>query len=149
MNIDYKDSTLERLWKKVDLKTKNVVFFDGVCHLCNGFVDAVISRDKSHTLLFAPLQGSTAERILSSQERNDLNTVIYYEAGTLYRRSSAVLKIITKLGGLYKLFAIAWILPASLRDVLYNYIAKNRYSWFGKRDFCRLPTADERSYLLD
>lgn len=128
---------------------RNVVFFDGVCHLCNGFVDAVISRDKSHLLLFAPLQGTTATDLLPEQDRVKLDTVIYYESGKIYHRSSAVLKILTKLGGLYKLFGIAWIIPAPLRDFFYNIVAKNRYSWFGVRDFCRLPTKEERSYLLD
>ncbi|MEK2645693.1 thiol-disulfide oxidoreductase DCC family protein [Bdellovibrio sp. BCCA] len=128
---------------------RNVVFFDGVCHLCNGFVDAVISRDKSHTLLFAPLQGTTAEELLPSEDRVKLDTVIYFEAGKIYHRSAAILKILTKLGGLYKILSIAWIIPGPMRDMIYNWVAKNRYAWFGKREFCRLPTKEERSYLLD
>lgn len=127
---------------------RNVVFFDGICHLCNGFVDAVISRDKSHSYLFAPLQGTTAEEVLPPKDRTNLDTVIYYESGKLYYRSAAILKILSGLGGLYKLSAIAWIIPGPLRDVLYKMIAKNRYAWFGQRDFCRLPTPEERSYLL-
>lgn len=134
--------------EKVDLSMRKVVFFDGVCHLCNGFVDAVISKDKKHTYLFAPLQGTTAKDLLSEKDRTDLDTVVYFEAGKLYYRSSAILKIMTGLGGVYKLLAVAWILPTPLRDFLYKIVAKNRYSWFGERDFCRLPTPDERSYLL-
>ncbi|WP_413612237.1 thiol-disulfide oxidoreductase DCC family protein [Bdellovibrio sp. HCB-110] len=128
---------------------RNVVFFDGVCHLCNGFVDAVISRDKTHHLLFAPLQGSTAEQILPPEDRIKLDTVIYFEAGRIYHRSAAILKILTKLGGAYKLLSIGWLIPGPLRDMIYNFIAKNRYAWFGQREFCRLPTKEERSYLLD
>ncbi|HEX7674255.1 MAG TPA: DCC1-like thiol-disulfide oxidoreductase family protein [Bdellovibrio sp.] len=134
--------------EKVDAKMRNVVFFDGICHLCNGFVDAVISRDKSHAYLFAPLQGSTAEELLPAKDRTDLSTVVYYESGKLYYRSAAILKILSGLGGLYKLTAIGWLIPGPLRDLLYKLIAKNRYAWFGQRDFCRLPTPDERSYLL-
>ncbi|WP_415063822.1 thiol-disulfide oxidoreductase DCC family protein [Bdellovibrio sp.] len=134
--------------EKVDLKMRNVVFFDGVCHLCNGFVDAVISRDKSHVFLFAPLQGTTAAQLLSNEDRTKLDTVIYFEAGKTYYRSAAILKVLSRLGGGYKLFAAATLIPAPLRDVFYNFVAKNRYSWFGKRDLCRLPTPEERSYLL-
>lgn len=134
--------------EKVDAKMRKVVFFDGVCHLCNGFVDAVISRDSQHQFLFAPLQGSTAETLLSPKDREALDTVIYYEAGKTYYRSSAVLKILSGLGGVYNLSRLGWIIPGFLRDVLYKVIANNRYAWFGKRDFCRLPTANERSYLL-
>ncbi|MDG0816349.1 thiol-disulfide oxidoreductase DCC family protein [Bdellovibrio svalbardensis] len=134
--------------EKVDVKMRNVVFFDGICHLCNGFVDAIITRDTNHSYLFAPLQGSTAEEVLPLQDRTNLDTVIYYESGKLYYRSAAILKILTGLGGAYKLAAIAWIIPGPLRDILYKVVAKNRYSWFGQRDFCRLPTSEERSYLL-
>ncbi|QDK38092.1 thiol-disulfide oxidoreductase [Bdellovibrio sp. NC01] len=135
--------------EKVDAKMRNVVFFDGICHLCNGFVDAVIIRDKQHSYLFAPLQGTTAEELLPEKDRTDLNSVVYYEAGKLYYRSAAILKILSGLGGIYKLAVIGWIIPGPLRDILYNLIAKNRYAWFGQRDFCRLPTKEERSYLLE
>jgi predicted DCC family thiol-disulfide oxidoreductase YuxK len=131
-----------------DLKQKNVVFFDGICHLCNGFVDAVITRDPQHRFLFAPLQGTTAELLLSPDDRLNLSTVIYYENGKIYRRSDAVLKILSQTGGAAKLFSIAWIIPGPLRDFFYKIVAKNRYSWFGEREFCRLPTPEERSYLL-
>ncbi|WP_413568082.1 thiol-disulfide oxidoreductase DCC family protein [Bdellovibrio sp. HCB117] len=134
--------------EKVDLKMRNVVFFDGVCHLCNGFVDAVISRDKTHLFLFAPLQGSTAEELLPAQDRTDLDTVIYFEKGKIYRRSAAVIKILSGLGGFFRIFSLAMIIPGPLRDLIYKYVAKNRYKWFGEREFCRLPTPEERSYLL-
>lgn len=134
--------------EKVDLKMRKIVFFDGVCHLCNGFVDAIISRDKTHRLLFAPLQGSTAAELLNKEDRIDLDTVVYFEAGKNYYRSSAVLKILIQLGGAYKLLSIAWIIPAPIRDFFYKKIAKNRYAWFGEREFCRLPTPAEKDFLL-
>ena len=134
--------------EKAELVQRNVIFFDGVCHLCNAFVDAVISRDPRHHYLFAPLQGSTAEELLPPEDRVKLDTVIYFEAGKIYHRSSAVLKVVSGLGGVYKLLALAWIIPGPLRDLAYNYVAKNRYAWFGEREFCRLPTSEEKSYLL-
>ena len=135
--------------EKVNLQSRNVVFFDGVCHLCNGFVDAIISRDKEHILAFAPLQGSTAKELLPEAHRLKLDTVIFYESGKIHHRSHAILKILTKLGGPYKIFGLGWIIPGFLRDILYNFIAKNRYAWFGERNVCRIPTPAERSYLLD
>lgn len=131
-----------------NLKTKDLVFFDGVCHLCNGFVDAVITRDKTHNLLFAPLQGETAEHLLPAEDRVALDTVIFYENGRLYHRSAAIIRILAKLGGAFTLFSVALAIPGPLRDFLYRVIAKNRYSWFGKREFCRLPAPEERRYLL-
>lgn len=134
--------------EKVDLKMRNVIFFDGVCHLCNGFVDEVLRRDKTHQFLFAPLQGETAAQLLPENLRTQLDSVIYFESGQIYQRSTAILRILTKLGGAYRLLTVAGILPRPFCDFIYNIIARNRYSWFGQRDFCRLPTPEERDYLL-
>ncbi len=134
--------------EKVENMNRNIVFFDGVCHLCNGFVDMVISKDPQHHYLFAPLQGETAKSLLPSQDLKQLDTVIYFEAGQIYYRSAAIVKVVSGLGGVYKLFALMMIIPTPVRDFLYRKIAKNRYKWFGERDFCRLPTPDERAYLL-
>ena len=133
---------------QTDLKNKKIIFFDGVCHLCNSFVDTVVSLDRSHVFQFAPFQGETAKALLNDQDRNSLETVIYFEAGVPYRKSSAVIKILTKLGGPYKLLNLGWIIPRFLRDAMYGFVAKNRYAWFGKEETCRIPTPEERSYLL-
>ncbi len=135
--------------EKDQLQNQKIVFFDGVCHLCNGFVDQVISSDAKHRqFLFAPLQGTTAEQLLKPEDRANLDSVIYFEAGRVYTKSTAVLKILSQLSGFYKLFALLRITPPFLRDFIYNIIAKNRYAWFGERDFCRLPQPEERAYLL-
>lgn len=128
---------------------QNIVFFDGVCHLCNGFVDALITRDARHRRFrFAPLQGETARQLLSEGDRRSLETIIYFNQGRIFRRSAAILKILTSLGGAYRLLGLAWIIPPPLRDGLYTWIARNRYNWFGEREFCRLPLPEEKSYLL-
>ena len=131
-----------------NLKTRNIVFFDGECHLCNGFVDALITRDPAHRLQFASLQGETAQALLAPEDRVQLDTVIYFEAGEIYRRSTAVLKVLSKLGGPYVLFNLLRIVPGFLRDFIYQGVAKNRYAWFGQREFCRIPQPEERAYLL-
>src|SRR6202051_4018134 len=124
---------------------KPIVFFDGVCHLCNGFVDQVISRDHRAHFQFASLQGETAGKFLTAEESQALETIILLDAkGTKYKRSTAVLRILTQLGGFYRIFALGYLIPAGLRDWIYAGTARNRYSWFGQRDLCRLPTPEER-----
>lgn len=127
---------------------KPIIFFDGVCHLCNGFVDFVISKDQAHQFLFAPLQGSTAEKHLSEKDRKSLESVILFSAEKTYHKSLAVILILGRLGFPFNLLLVFRIIPAFLRDFIYSYIAKNRYSWFGEKDSCRLPLPHEREYLL-
>ena len=134
--------------EKVDLKMRKIIFFDGVCHLCNGFIDTVISRDSDRKFLYAPLQGTTAQELLSPLDQRQLDSVIYFENNLTFYRSTAVLKILQNLGGVYRIAMLGWLLPRPARDFIYDCIAKNRYLWFGKRDLCRIPTIEERAYLL-
>ncbi len=127
----------------------NIVFFDGVCGLCNSSVDVLLRKDKKRVLLFAPLQGTTASRLLPAEDLTTLNTFIFFSQGKIWRRSDAVLRVLWTLGGFWKLTAIARIIPGFLRNALYNFIATNRYRWFGKKESCRLPTKEERSQFLD
>ena len=128
---------------------KDIVFFDGVCHLCNFFVDWVVSKDSEHQFYFASLQGQTAKKILPSEEQKNISTVIVYHEGLLLKRSEAVFHILSKLPGAFHLLSRLQILPRSLTDFFYLQIAKNRLSWFGQRASCRLPTSEEKNYLLD
>lgn len=134
--------------EKVELHKAKIVFFDGVCHLCNGFVDSMITLDTNHTFYFAPLQGETAQKLLPAQDRAQLNSVIYYESENLFYSSTAILKILIGLGGVFRIFKLFWAIPRPLRDFIYGIVARNRYRWFGEREFCRLPKPEERSYLL-
>lgn len=125
-----------------------IIFFDGLCHLCNGFVDSVIKKDQKGHFQFAPLQGETAAKLLTPDERAHLETVILLEDGKKHYRSDAVLKILCELGGTYRLFVVGYVLPSFVRDALYAWIAKNRYAWFGHREVCRLPEPHEKDRLL-
>jgi predicted DCC family thiol-disulfide oxidoreductase YuxK len=127
---------------------KPTIFFDGVCHLCNSFVDAVIQRDPAGQFVFAPIQGETAEKMLTPEERSRIETVILIAGGIKYHRSEAVLRVLVGLGGRYKFFLLGFIIPTFLRDKIYAWVARHRYAWFGQRDFCRLPEAHERQRLL-
>lgn len=127
---------------------QTILFFDGVCHLCNNLVDQLIAHDKQHRLFFAPLQGETSSQILPEDLRRQIDTVVLCHQGKLYLRSDAIIKAISLLGGFYTLTKVLSLVPRFLRDFLYNWIAKNRYLWWGKRDFCRIPAQSEKPYLL-
>jgi len=127
---------------------KPILFFDGLCHLCNGFVDEVIQRDHQERFQFAPIQGETAKKTLTTREREHLETVILYDENQKYYRSEAVLRVLIALGGVYSLFRFAYLIPRSLRNAIYSWVARHRYSWFGQREFCRLPTPAEKNRLL-
>lgn len=127
---------------------KVIIFFDGVCHLCNGWVDFILRRDKQRTFFLAPLQGETAKSYLSESDRRDLNSVVLWQDGKKYYRSEAVLRIFMQLRGFRWVLALTWI-PRKMRDGAYAMVANNRYRWFGKAKVCRLPTEAEVERLLN
>ena len=128
---------------------KNIVFFDGVCGLCNWTVDFLMRRNGQGRLLFATLQGNTAKQELNREYLADLDTVIFKKGEHIYEKSTAALEILRELGGVYKLAIIFYLVPRFLRDFIYNRVANNRYAVWGKRETCRLPTPEERKYFLD
>lgn len=133
-------------------KPQTIVFFDGYCGLCSGFVDFLIARDKRRKLVYAPLQGETARALLSESERTDLDTVVVLERGAQdikFHKSDAVLLAISKASlGLSAAAKVARILPRSLRDLVYDFVAQNRFKFIGRRDSCRAPSAEERKLFL-
>lgn len=127
-----------------------IVFFDGVCGLCNSTVDFLLARDRRGSLQFAPLQGSTAAAHLPESDTRDLNSLVVLDGTNIYRKSTGVLHAAIAIGGVWALLArVSFIVPRFARDIVYDIVASNRYAWFGKRDTCRLPTPDERSRFLD
>ncbi len=128
--------------------SQTIIFFDGLCHLCNYFVDLLIRKDSKRRLCFAPLQGLTAEKYLSLKDRSDLASVVVLHQGKLYYRSEAVILALLQLGGLFKLVSPLTLLPKSLLDFLYLKIARYRKTVFGARQTCRLPTPEEQEFLL-
>lgn len=129
--------------------TRPVVFFDGVCGLCNRFVDFVLPRDRRETFRFAPLQGETAREMLRGDDAQSLNSVVLRTGSGEYRHSSAVVRILWGLGGVWKVAAaLLWVVPAPLRDVGYRLVARNRYRLFGRKEACRMPSAEERRRFL-
>jgi predicted DCC family thiol-disulfide oxidoreductase YuxK len=126
-----------------------IVYFDGYCNLCNGFVDFLIRRDHQRRLKFASLQGSTAKQRLPASLSEDLFSVVCEIDGKISVQSSAAIYALSSLGGGYRLLrGLLWV-PRFIRDSIYAVVAAHRYSWFGRRDTCRLPTPEERQQFLD
>ena len=127
---------------------KQILFFDGVCGLCNRVVDFLIGVSVGQSLTFAPLQGSTAKNILPPIYLEDLNTLVYYRDGKLWTKAEAVARILEDIGGVWTIAKVARILPAFLNNFCYDLVATNRYKLFGKKETCRLPSPSERARFL-
>ena len=126
-----------------------IILFDGVCNLCNAFIRWIILRDQQAYFKFAPLQSDTGQRVLSSQTSRGINTVLLVEDGRIYTKSEAALRILRQLGGIGRLSPALRLIPRGVRDGIYDFVARNRYGWFGRRDQCMVPTDDVRSRFLD
>lgn len=130
------------------MKDRQIIFFDGVCNLCNAFIDFLIKRDRDQIFAFAPLQGETARQKLPEEKNAQLASVVLWNQGELLEKSDAALMILQQLGGLWWLMRVFWIVPSFLRDLVYDFVAGNRYRFFGKRETCRLPTSAEKARFL-
>lgn len=133
------------------MEEKKIVLFDGVCNLCNRSVQFIIKRDHHKQFHFASLQGKTGQQLLAQFHlpADNLNSFILIENGTLYRKSSAALRIARKLGAAWPLLYGFIIVPAFIRDAVYSLIAKNRYKWFGKTESCMIPAPGLKERFLD
>lgn len=134
-----------------NFENKSIIFFDGICNLCNASVNFVIKHDKKAQFLFASFQSDAAKEILLhfNLKNLDVNTVILVEGQKVYDKSTAVLKIAKQLDGGTKAFYAFFIIPKIFRDWVYDFIAKNRYRWFGKRDSCLIPSIELKNRFLD
>lgn len=127
-----------------------IVLFDGVCNFCNSSVQFILKHDKTGSLQFASLQSPTGQSLLQKHAiPTSVDSVIFVEGDTAYVKSAAALQIARYFGGIWRLLQVFRIIPAPLRDVVYDFIARNRYRWFGKRDTCMLPSPEVRARFLD
>lgn len=131
-------------------KDKPILLFDGVCNLCNGFVQFIIQHDPEAKFRFAALQSSAGQELLGEAQisTTELSTVVLWETGKFYTHSDVPLRVVRHLGGWWTLFAVFKIIPKSLRDSIYNWVAKNRYRWFGKKESCMIPTPELKARFL-
>lgn len=128
-----------------------IVFYDGVCGLCDRSVRFLLLRDRRATLRFAPLQGDTARR--RTDLPSELRSVIFVaHSGTaqeqIYSRSEAALRLLDHVGGVWRIVSWLRLIPRPIRDVVYEFIANRRYRWFGKFDACRVPPPEWRARFL-
>jgi len=133
------------------LKNKPIILFDGYCNLCNASVQYLIKHDKKKRFLLASLQSDAATNILlqfGQKSFKNFDSIVLINEGIIYKKSSAALYIAKHLSGLIKLVYIFIIVPKPLRDFIYDYIAKNRYKWFGKKQFCMLPKPEDAERFL-
>jgi predicted DCC family thiol-disulfide oxidoreductase YuxK len=130
---------------------KPILFFDGVCNLCEGFVQWVVKRDKEGIIYYASLQSDFAKEFTASTDLKvqEVSSVILYHQGRFYTESDAPLKLIRLLGYPWKLAYPFIILPRIIRDNIYRWIARNRYRWFGKKEACMIPTPELQNRFLD
>lgn len=133
------------------MQKQTVIFFDGLCNLCNGAVQFVIERDHKNIFHFASLQSGFAELELQNFEVDlaQMNSFILLENGKLYKQSTAALRVAKKLNGLWPLLYAFIIVPPFIRNAVYNYIAKNRYKWFGKKESCWVPTPELKNRFFN
>lgn len=126
-----------------------LIYYDGLCGLCDRFVQFVLRRDRAARYRFAPLQGSTArERVPVTLDPRTSQTVILEEGGRFRVRSDAALAILSGLGGAWRLTTLLRVIPRPVRDAVYDLVARNRNRWFGRRAECRVPPPDERDRFL-
>jgi predicted DCC family thiol-disulfide oxidoreductase YuxK len=128
-----------------------VVLFDGVCNLCNGAVTWILERDRRQRFRFASLQSDAARALLAQHVPDGQvpDSIVLLDRDGVHVRSEAALRIASSLGGVWSLLGAARILPRSLRDGIYAWIARNRYRWFGRRDHCMMPDPALAHRFLD
>jgi predicted DCC family thiol-disulfide oxidoreductase YuxK len=134
-----------------DTIARAVVLFDGVCNLCNSSVQFIIKRDPKAKIHFAALQSNYGKEQLNQFNiaSTSFESIVLIKNGKLYQRSNAVLEICRLMGGLWPLLYFFKIIPAFIRDWMYNWIANNRYRWFGRQDECMIPTPALKARFLD
>lgn len=143
--------------RKKDKKLANpdikypVLLFDGVCNLCNASVQWVLKRDRNAVFKFAALQSETGQALLQKfgLSRENLDTVVLVDGDQIFTRSDAPLEIVRRLGGIWPLLSVFRFIPRFIRNACYDWVARNRYRWFGKQAACMLPRPEWKGRFLD
>lgn len=132
-------------------QSKKIILFDGVCNLCNNSVQFVIKRDVNDVFQFAALQSETGKRLLTERniDTQEIDSIILIEPNiAYYTKSTAALEIGKHLKGLKAISSILLWLPEPLRNIVYDFIARNRYKWYGKKDNCMIPSEELKSKFI-
>jgi predicted DCC family thiol-disulfide oxidoreductase YuxK len=133
-------------------KDKKIILFDGVCNLCDASIQYVIKHDKDDVFRFVALQSELGQKLLKHIGINPIHidSIVLYEPGiAYYYKSTAALQIAKGLKGIFTVATVFQILPTGFRDLIYEYVAKNRYQWYGKKESCLVPTPALKSKFLE
>lgn len=134
-------------------KDKKLILFDGVCNLCNSSVQYVIKHDKKNVFMFSALQSEAGQEIIKSFniDTSKTDSILLYspENNSITSKSTAALKIASKLGFPRNIMSVFYIIPPFIRNWVYVYVAKNRYKWYGKKDACMIPTPELKNKFLE
>ncbi len=125
---------------------ERIVIFDGICGFCNKSIDILMKLDTQKKFRYTPIQG---EFVKTLDIEADIDSIVYYEDGTLFYKSTAILKILQALGGLWRMTTVFYLIPQVIRDFIYDLIAKYRYKIFGKKESCRMPEEGEVELFID
>jgi len=131
---------------------KKIILFDGLCNLCNASVQLIIKRDTKDVFRFVSLQSNLGQKLLQQLpiSTQKIDSIILYEPNKVfYCKSKAIFEIVKNIGGIFYCLLIFKWLPIAITNTIYDYIAKNRYRWFGKKEQCLVPTKELQSKFLE
>jgi len=129
-----------------------IILFDGVCNLCNGAIQFMIKHDKKDIFRYAPLQSDIGKKLVDERniDTEKIDSFILIEPGiAFYLKSDAALKIGKHLKGYRTISSILSWIPSGLRNIVYDFVARNRYKWYGKKEHCMIPTPELKAKFLD
>jgi predicted DCC family thiol-disulfide oxidoreductase YuxK len=130
---------------------ERTILFDGVCNLCSGWVQFVSKRDPNKKFNFSSLQSEYSAKRLKelNYQGTELSSIIYIKEGKVYSQSTAVLNIVSELSWGWPLLYVFIIVPKFIRDFVYDFVARNRYRWFGEKDVCEIPDKIDPSVFIE
>lgn len=131
---------------------KKIILFDGVCNLCNSSIQFVIKRDKDDLFRYAALQSEIGQKLISERniDTSNIDSIILIEPGiAYYTKSDAALHVGKNLKGYRTISSVFNLIPSGLRNIIYDFVARNRYKWYGKKDQCMIPTPELKAKFLD
>ena len=136
-------------------EVKMTILFDGVCNFCNASINFIIDRDSKGIFKFAALQSEVGQELLkkfglktNDSESRTFDSIVAIDGYKVYQKSDAALEIARRMDGIWKIFYVFKIIPAFLRNPVYDLVAKNRYRIFGRTDACRIPTPKLKARFL-
>ena len=135
------------------MKRQQIIFFDGICIFCDSFVKFIVKKDKKNLFRLCHLQSDLAKNFAKefgfALEAKNLNSLILLKKNKVFKKSTAAIEIVSSLGFPYFMIKIFLLIPAKLRDIFYDYFARNRYKWFGKKEICEFDTGEMKARILD